>query len=313
MRVRYGSCGVTACLPIRRYASCTLTRGSHGRAVCDAPRGVEHLARRRARRHGGPELARQVLGEHEVLLLQLDVGEHVGVVDEQRRAVADDRRGDDALEHRVDDGGAIDAGLLDERDALGERGHRHDEREVDRDLREDRLAVRPDVGDLRADRVQDVRDVVERRAVAADHDRHLARPRASPASPTPGSPGTTRRSRATRSDSATDASGAIVEMSAQTVPGRSPASTPSSPSAVASIAAVLVSIVKSTSTDAASSRGVSAQPMPGVEQRLGLGLRPVPADDLVAGVEQALRDPGAHGAETGEAHALDVLEHAAAR
>jgi hypothetical protein len=51
-------------------------------------------------------------------------------------------------------------------------------------------------------------------------------------------------------------------MSAQTVPSPRPASTPSGPSAIAWIAAVLVSIVNSTSTDAASSRGVSAQPMP---------------------------------------------------
>ena len=51
-------------------------------------------------------------------------------------------------------------------------------------------------------------------------------------------------------------------MSAQTVPSRMPVSTPSGPSAVASIAAALVSIVNSTSTEAASSRGVSAQRMP---------------------------------------------------
>jgi hypothetical protein len=66
----------------------------------------------------------------------------------------------------------------------------------------------------------------------------------------------------TRSASATLASGAIVLMSAHTVPGRRPASTPSGPSAVAWIAAVLVSMVNRTSTRPASSRGVSAQPMP---------------------------------------------------
>src|SRR5215207_4860604 len=66
----------------------------------------------------------------------------------------------------------------------------------------------------------------------------------------------------TRSASATLASGAIVLISAQTVRSRRPESTPSSPFAVASTAAVFVSIVNSTSTDAASSRGVSAQPMP---------------------------------------------------
>src|SRR5829696_3204449 len=66
----------------------------------------------------------------------------------------------------------------------------------------------------------------------------------------------------TRSASAALASGAIVLVSAQTTPSRSPASTPSGPSAVASIAAVLVSIVNSTSTDSASSRGVSAHPIP---------------------------------------------------
>src|SRR5215207_5012000 len=66
----------------------------------------------------------------------------------------------------------------------------------------------------------------------------------------------------TRSASATLASGAIVLMSAQIVPSPRPASTPSAPAAVASMAAVFVNIVNSTSTDAASSRGVSAQPMP---------------------------------------------------
>ena len=66
----------------------------------------------------------------------------------------------------------------------------------------------------------------------------------------------------TRSASATLASGEIVLMSAHTAPSRRPASTPSGPAAVASIAAVFVSIVNSTSTDSASSRGVSAQPMP---------------------------------------------------
>ena len=67
---------------------------------------------------------------------------------------------------------------------------------------------------------------------------------------------------ATRSAIATLASGAIVLMSAHTVPGRRPARMPSGPSAISATAAVFVSIVKRTSTDAASPRGVSAQPMP---------------------------------------------------
>ena len=94
---------------------------------------------------------------------------------EQRRPVADHGRRDHALQHRVDDRFSVDARLLDQRDALGERGHGDDEREVDRDLRQDRLAVRPDVGDLRPDRVEDLLDAFERVAVTADHHRHLAR------------------------------------------------------------------------------------------------------------------------------------------
>src|SRR5215213_7250792 len=66
----------------------------------------------------------------------------------------------------------------------------------------------------------------------------------------------------TRSASSTLASGAIVLISAHTAPSRRPESTPSSPPAIASIAAVFVNIVNSTSTDAASSRGVSAQAIP---------------------------------------------------
>ena len=171
-RVRNGSTAISM-PPSLRYASCTETTKSRS-AVPRAARGAEHVAGRRRQRHGHAQPAGEVLRQHEVLLLQLDVGEHGGVVDEQRRPVADHRRGDDALEDGVHHGRAVDAGLLDERDALGERRHRRDQREVDRDLREDRVAVRPDVGDLRADRVQDRRDVVEGLALATDHHRHLA-------------------------------------------------------------------------------------------------------------------------------------------
>ncbi len=142
---------------------------------------------------------------------------------EQRRAVADHRRRDHALQHRVDDRRPVDARLLDQRDALGERGHGDHEREVDRDLREDRLAVRPDVGDLRADRPQ--------RSPRCDRTPARSPPTITdiwPAASVAGLPDTGQSRKEapvarTRSASATLASGEIVLMSAHTVPSRRPA------------------------------------------------------------------------------------------
>ena len=196
------------------------------RSRLSVPRPAEqHLARGAARRHHRAEPAGEFLGEHEVLLLQVDVGEHGGVVDEQRRAVADHRRGDHALQRRVDDRRAVHARLLDQRHALGERGHRDHEREVDRDLGQDRVAVLADVGDLRADRVEapprpDRTPPGRRRPSPTSGPR-----RASPGCRTPGSRGRTRRSRARAPTARRWRPARSCTDPPTTVPGRSAGST----------------------------------------------------------------------------------------
>ena len=71
---------------------------------------------------------------------------------------------------------AGDAALLGERDRLAEGDHLDHQQQIDGDLHLAGEAVAADVGHLRPDREQHRLRPLERRRVAADHDRGLALP-----------------------------------------------------------------------------------------------------------------------------------------
>ncbi len=108
---------------------------------------------------------------------KVDVGErhfrHLAFQDEGP-AIAEHRRGGDALQDGIDRDLARDAALLGERDRLAERDHLDHEQEIDRELHCDRQPALADVGDFRPDQQQHVAHALECSLVAADHDRGIA-------------------------------------------------------------------------------------------------------------------------------------------
>ena len=69
---------------------------------------------------------------------------------------------------------ARDAAFLGQRDRFAEGDHLDHQQEIDRDLHLHGEAVGADIGHLGADRAQHRLDLLERRPVAADHDRSVA-------------------------------------------------------------------------------------------------------------------------------------------
>ena len=85
--------------------------------------GVHHLVGGGRERHRRAERAAEIERQHHVLLLQGHVGErhvrHLAFEDEGP-AIAEHRRGGDALEHGVDRDLALDAAFLGQRDRFAE-------------------------------------------------------------------------------------------------------------------------------------------------------------------------------------------------
>ena len=98
---------------------------------------------------------------------------HLAFQDE-RPAIAEHRRGRDALEHRIDRGFARHAALLGQRDRLAEADHLDHQQEIDGDLHLAGEPVGADMRHLRPDREQHRLGPLERGLVAADHHRGIA-------------------------------------------------------------------------------------------------------------------------------------------
>ena len=140
--------------------------------------GVHHLVggggeRRRAAELCAPRLSASSMSFCCSVTSASGTSRHLAFQNE-RPAIAQHRRGRDALEDGIDRGLARHAALLGERDRLAEADHLDHQQQIDRDLHLAGEAVAADAGHLRPDRQQHRLGALERCGVAADHDRGLA-------------------------------------------------------------------------------------------------------------------------------------------